>query len=268
MGNIVPPASGGTSSPLTTKGDVWGFSTVNTRVGVGTNTQIATANSSAAAGWDWEDSVQPLFNQPYIVGHAGADRPYGPISAVTPPPQITTLTWVNQGGATAIQDQGLGNFVMKAPGSSGDSIRFLHTAAYPTTPYTFTIGFKLMCLNADFQIHGIAISDGTKFAGFGLGRNGTFGATAYTFATATSSGVTIASVPFTALLPSCEWYISLSDDGTTITIKQGPDVLNMLQIGTVTRATLGVTPTQVGVFLDANNTNFPAQALFFHWLFN
>jgi hypothetical protein len=41
------------SSPLTTKGDLYGFSTTNARVPVGTNGQILTADSTAATGVAW-----------------------------------------------------------------------------------------------------------------------------------------------------------------------------------------------------------------------
>lgn len=44
---------GGLSSPLTTKGDVWGYSTTNARVAVGTNGQVLTADSAAATGVAW-----------------------------------------------------------------------------------------------------------------------------------------------------------------------------------------------------------------------
>ena len=46
-------ALGGSSSPLTTKGDLYGFSTTNARVPVGTNGQILTADSTAATGVAW-----------------------------------------------------------------------------------------------------------------------------------------------------------------------------------------------------------------------
>lgn len=52
MGNS--GSSGGTTSPLTTKGDVWGYSTVNARIPVGSNGQVLTARSSASQGVDWE----------------------------------------------------------------------------------------------------------------------------------------------------------------------------------------------------------------------
>lgn len=43
--------SGG--SPLTTKGDLYGYSTTDARIGVGTNGQVLTADSTAATGVAW-----------------------------------------------------------------------------------------------------------------------------------------------------------------------------------------------------------------------
>ena len=43
----------GTSSPLTTKGDLWGFSTVDGRIAVGSNDQCVVADSTAAFGIKW-----------------------------------------------------------------------------------------------------------------------------------------------------------------------------------------------------------------------
>ena len=46
-------AVGGSTSPLTTKGDLYGYSTTNARVPVGTNGQVLTADSTAATGVAW-----------------------------------------------------------------------------------------------------------------------------------------------------------------------------------------------------------------------
>ncbi|MCU0913029.1 MAG: hypothetical protein MUC88_00525 [Planctomycetes bacterium] len=45
----------GTTSPLTTKGDLYTFSTVNTRLAVGTNGKLLSANSGQATGLEWVD---------------------------------------------------------------------------------------------------------------------------------------------------------------------------------------------------------------------
>lgn len=43
----------GSSSPLTTKGDLYGFSTLDARIPIGTNNQVLTADSTAALGLKW-----------------------------------------------------------------------------------------------------------------------------------------------------------------------------------------------------------------------
>ena len=43
----------GSTSPLTTKGDMWGFSTVDARVPIGSDTQVLTADSTQALGLKW-----------------------------------------------------------------------------------------------------------------------------------------------------------------------------------------------------------------------
>ncbi len=49
----IGPGTGGVPSPLTTKGDVWSYSTDDIRVGIGTNGQVLTADSGETAGLKW-----------------------------------------------------------------------------------------------------------------------------------------------------------------------------------------------------------------------
>lgn len=53
-GSLTIAASGGTASPLTTKGDVWGYDTGNARIPVGADGNVLTANSGAALGVSWQ----------------------------------------------------------------------------------------------------------------------------------------------------------------------------------------------------------------------
>ena len=49
----VSTSGGGGSSPLTTKGDLYTYSTTDARLGVGTNGQVLTADSAEATGLKW-----------------------------------------------------------------------------------------------------------------------------------------------------------------------------------------------------------------------
>ncbi len=51
----------GSASPLTTKGDLYGFSTTNARVPVGTNGQVLTADSTEATGVKWATTTAAGF---------------------------------------------------------------------------------------------------------------------------------------------------------------------------------------------------------------
>jgi hypothetical protein len=57
---------GGLSSPLTTKGDVWGYSTTNARVPVGTNGQVLTADSTQTLGIKWATAASPAAGLNFI----------------------------------------------------------------------------------------------------------------------------------------------------------------------------------------------------------
>lgn len=59
---------GGSASPLTTKGDIYTFSTLNARLGIGANGQVLTADSAEATGLKWA-SVAGTGD---VVGPAGA----------------------------------------------------------------------------------------------------------------------------------------------------------------------------------------------------
>ncbi|TXH44796.1 MAG: hypothetical protein E6Q97_32210 [Desulfurellales bacterium] len=54
--NIQISSTGGSTSPLTTKGDIWGYSTLDARIPVGTNGQVLTADSAQTLGVKWANA--------------------------------------------------------------------------------------------------------------------------------------------------------------------------------------------------------------------
>ena len=56
---------GGGSSPLTTKGDIFGYSSANARIPVGTDGQVLTAASSQALGVKWSTGAPGSLSQAY-----------------------------------------------------------------------------------------------------------------------------------------------------------------------------------------------------------
>ena len=86
--------SGGSSSPLTTKGDLWGYSTLDARLPVGTNDYVLTADSAQALGLKWAaasgGTTLPEGAKMVYVGASAYDVEIGSGWNVNG----TTLSWV------------------------------------------------------------------------------------------------------------------------------------------------------------------------------
>ena len=69
-------AGGGTTSPLTTKGDLYTYSSTNARLPVGTNTYVLSADSSEPTGLKWVAAGTPTIVNPLEVAqdHAGVTK--------------------------------------------------------------------------------------------------------------------------------------------------------------------------------------------------
>ena len=68
-------ASGGSTSPLTTKGDLWGYDTADARVPVGADTYLLVADSTDAQGVVWKDPQTTGHYEPLMDGGS----PYAPL---------------------------------------------------------------------------------------------------------------------------------------------------------------------------------------------
>ena len=65
--NITIAASGGSASPLTTKGDIYGYDTAGNRIPIGTNNQILTADSTQSLGLKWATPATYYYRRPNLV---------------------------------------------------------------------------------------------------------------------------------------------------------------------------------------------------------
>ncbi len=132
------------SANLTTKGDLVGFTTNLSRIPVGTNTQVLTANSAVAAGVDWE--TVPGIPQGCIVMWSGtiAAIPTGwalcdglshtYLGNTSTPPNLQGLFLVGAGNASPAATSGAG---LIAPGGPFGDVS-AGAGLGPTVPATLT----------------------------------------------------------------------------------------------------------------------------------
>lgn len=101
QGVVTVTITGGTgSSPLTTKGDIYGYSTTNARIPVGADTFVLTADSTQALGVKWAAPANATpggLNTQLQYNNAGV---FGGISGATTNGTIVSLTNALLGGAT------------------------------------------------------------------------------------------------------------------------------------------------------------------------
>ena len=113
---IVSP---GGSSPLTTKGDIYGYSTTNARIPVGTDGYVLTAASGAALGVSWQ--APSSFGG--VIGTAKFSASGGTISGL-----------VTQGAVSGVTRTGTGAYVVTLTGSPSDYL-VIGTGGDATEPF-------------------------------------------------------------------------------------------------------------------------------------
>ncbi len=175
--------SGAGSSPLTTKGDLYTFTTVDARLGVGTNGQVLKANSATATGLEWGagggggmaigDSItSATAGSVLFAGTSGVlaqdnanffwddtNNRLG-IGTASPGAQLQ----VNAGAADTI-----GSIIKAATSQTADLLQFQNSSATVLTKIDSAgkLGVKTSSIDAsaDFQVTG----DGYITSGFGVG---------------------------------------------------------------------------------------------------
>lgn len=277
---------GGTSSPLTTKGDIYGFSTVNDRLPVGSNGQVLYADSTQALGLKWgpvasgagtilvgtyasapaSPAAQTLYqctDCPLSMIYDGTKWNYfhgdSPIALPT-----ALSTWVNQGTATLTSFGPFQGITAPTDGGTVTARMRVKTLAN-TSNYTVTFLLDATNMATQFGLFGVCLYDSVGgryiFAGF-AGRGSTAsGGTAVSqtinvskFTSVTAFSADYIQYPYPN--PGKIW-IRIKDDGTNRITSISMDGYVFQQIHSVGRTDF-VTPNSVGFMAMANSTVFSA----------
>ena len=144
-GTLTIASSGGSSSsPLTTKGDLWGFSTVDARLPVGTDTYVLSADSSSTLGIKWIAAanltgvITSSGNATSIASQTGTGTKFVVDTDPVLPASVTIgkassatgtilLKGTTSGTVTVSTADAAGTWTMKLPTTAGTNTYFLQT---------------------------------------------------------------------------------------------------------------------------------------------
>lgn len=292
-------APGGGSSPLTTKGDVWGYSTTNARIPIGTDTFVLTADSTQTLGLKWAASASGFANPMTTLGDiiaggsggtagrlgigstgnvltvvAGAPA-WAPASggggfSIYPTltiPLSANFSWLNPNSYGVTNTDKTDRLLLTAPtGTNGAA--FMQTASLPSAPYTIDVGFLL---NSSQSVVLVALA--LKNSGAGTIRSyGIRANTAGSLWLLNDQTFTSIIAPSTQnnttgafLLTQSLLFLRITDDGTnrnTYWSYNGKDYELWLSQASGT----GVSPDKAGILVYNATGNFLETISVYHWL--
>ena len=196
----------------------------------------------------WAQDNDPLF------GYASSP-PLGKImnDAGTTPLVVSDFTWVNQGGATATDQDG--TILLHAPTAAGENIRAL-TLSAPSAPYVYIAAIQGLGIREGIPNFGISFrqSSSGKFVMMHVIVDGSAckRLAVYRMASATSFNSTVFG-PESLMHVGKYLWLKIEDDNTNIKFYYGFDGIEWIQIYSESRTAYLLTtgPNQIG--FEVNN---------------
>lgn len=222
---------GGTTSPLTTKGDLYTYTTTNARLAVGTNGQVLSADSSQSAGLKWVE--------PTAISFVNSETPSGTINGTNTsftlansPLSGTLKVFLNGQRLTLTTDYtitGTSLSMVSAP-VSGDVLLVdyqINSGSYATGSSSFAsnetpVG-TVNGTNTTFTLNATPVSDTLA-----LYRDGQLLKGAGNDYTLTGNSISFTTAPVTGSVLTAFYQISVSSAGNADTLdgKHFTDVVN------------------------------------------
>lgn len=268
---ITATASGGTSSPLTTKGDVWGYDTGNNRIPIGSDGQVLTADSTKALGLKWAAgggisnvTVDTPPSSPTIYDDEFTEGALD--TGGTRTPGANPWAWINQGSTTVSLSNG--SLIMTLADTTSNQRIIAQTV--PAGSWTFRAKCNFISAAASFCAGGICLYNSVNghfvaLQNLGGGSNADFTVDEWSAVTGTFSSRPInIGTPYNtgSLDNAAAWfYLQLRYDGTNFYASVSTSGLP----GTFAKGVTGApveyseavatflgTPTHIGMFATSN----------------
>lgn len=161
----------GTTSPLTTKGDVWGYSTTNARVPVGADNTVLTADSTQALGVKWATPSSGGMTLLSTTNLSGTSTTISSISgSYTNLFIVIQNPYVNVGSLLKLNPNGVGYNLTQAESASVSDRATLGTQNLPTASNPTFVNFAITIYNYSDTTYGkpVIFSGSEQTDGAGL----------------------------------------------------------------------------------------------------
>jgi hypothetical protein len=287
----------GSSSPLTTKGDIYTHSTVDARLPVGTNDYVLTPDSAQTTGLKWQSlsaqidaaigSTQGniLYRgastwsvlapgaqyQVLMCGGAGANPSWQTVSAIgvfyktgLTPPVTGNFSTFSGGGTFSATDKS-DRLQLAHLGTGSNVLSGITKNLAYSPPYTIDICIVLATGSSTF-LSGIQLSDGTKFRTLFVGyASSTVQLDIQQWATSSSVPSTVQSIASGWFPGLGVFFLRITDDNTNRKYYVSFDGKGFMQILSEVN-TSGFTATKVGICIENISATWNGLSSAYHFL--